>query len=500
MQYSSSRRTGLGVLLAMACFALGPSACSSSNDVPVTVEPDAALADGGSNPDAVTAPDGSLVTDGNNGPLARATFKPSTANYPNPGRGFYAWSGDDFAESYDPGSVQKAYSAGYRLLLGRVPLNNFRTSDFSAAWLAKLGASFAKMRAAGMKLTMVFSYDFTEGGRDASAAQIKRHLEQLKPVLDANADVIAYMRGGFIGAWGEWHSSKSGNSCGYNAPANVSCATASANQVIVRDALAANVPATTQIGIRYPIDLRRWYPTPGAQKRFGLHNDCFLAGPTDTGTYEDPSLRGYVQALSENAAFGGETCQDAGEAPLRSTCADILREGPLYHVSWLNLEFAPIFIDAWRAGGCFEQVAASMGYRIQLDDIAHVESASAGTSVNFEIELRNVGWARVFGGARKLTVRLKHRATGAVIVGTGGDLQTLASQATAATKLNVAIVIPASAALGDYDVLLSAPDPAPSIAPDPRYAIRFANADAPQGQAWDSGGAAFKTGTTVTVR
>jgi Domain of unknown function (DUF4832)/Domain of unknown function (DUF4874) len=509
MNATGYTRLGQALVLAGTCFAAGMGGCSSDEALPANLAVDGSTADSAlSDPNAPPSSidggslgDATTSFDANGEPVTGAAFQPSTANLPNPGRGFYSWSGEDFVNAYDAGSVQRAYAAGYRLVMARMPLDNFRNSDFSATWLANLGTSFGKVRAAGMKVSMIFSYDFTAGGRDASAAQIKRHLEQLKPVLDANADVVAYMRAGFVGAWGEWHSSKSGNSCGYNAPANVSCASADASRIIIRDALNANIPATTQIGMRYPVDLRKWYPTAGAQNRFGLHNDCFLAGPSDTGTYEDQTLRPYVQALTANAAFGGETCEDGGDFPLRSSCTDILREGPLYHLAWLSADYAPTFLNAWRAGGCFEQVAASMGYRLQLDAVRHAQSASVGTGVNVDIDVRNVGWSKVFGGARKLVVSLKNRTTGAVLSGSAGDLQTLPAQATGSTKLSVPVAIPSGAATGDYDVLVSSPDAFTSLAKDIRYSIRFANADnATLGQMWDAATATLKTGTSVKVR
>jgi Domain of unknown function (DUF4874) len=190
-------------------------------------------------------------------PLTTTTFSSTTADFANPERGFYGWAGNDFVTQYDAGSVQAAYAAGQRLAFAKVELDKYRSSDLPDAWLTQLGNSFAEVRKAGMKVTLLFSYDFSAGGQDASAALIKRHIEQLRPILAANADLIPYMRAGFIGAWGEWHSSQSGNSCGYNAPATVTCTQADANRLLVRDALLANMPATTQIGFRYPAKPRR---------------------------------------------------------------------------------------------------------------------------------------------------------------------------------------------------------------------------------------------------
>ncbi len=443
------------------------------------------------------APTGSPLDVPPQGPVVKVHFAATTENFPNPDRGFYGWSGDDLVANYDADSVAAAYAAGQRLVLGSISLQNFRTRDLTPDWLAALDSRLAALRTAGVKTALLFAYDFTEGGNDATAAQIKRHVEQLKPVLAANADVIPYMRAGFVGAWGEWHSSQAGNSCGYNA-GNTSCAVANANRVIIRDALLANVPATTQIDFRLPIDLQTWYPSPTQQQRVGVHNDCFLADADDNGTYADQAARDYVKALSADTAFGGETCDYAGAA-VRSTCADIRREGAQYHLAWLNVAYSPTFINAWKNGGCYEEVARTMGYRVQLDALAHPERSTRGSTADIAVELRNVGWARMFS-PRKLVVSLKHKASGAIITAAAGDLRSLVSQAESSTTVTVAVAIPTDAALGEYDIFLSAPDGFAKTSNDARFAARFANSDdAALGQTWDSDSAAFKVGSTLAV-
>ncbi|MDO8776963.1 MAG: DUF4874 domain-containing protein, partial [Burkholderiaceae bacterium] len=71
-------------------------------------------------------------------------------------------------------SAQGAYNAGQRLVLGKIQLDSFRASDLSDSFLSNLSARLATVRAAGMKVTLLFSYDFSGGGRDATAYQIKR--------------------------------------------------------------------------------------------------------------------------------------------------------------------------------------------------------------------------------------------------------------------------------------------------------------------------------------
>jgi Domain of unknown function (DUF4832)/Domain of unknown function (DUF4874)/Carbohydrate binding module (family 6) len=432
------------------------------------------------------------------------SFSATTANFPNQERGFYGFAGHDFVTQYDANMVQQARDTGWRLVRAGIKLDQFRTSDLTPEWLAAFDTSLGKIRSAGMKVTVSMSYDFSSGGNDATAAQIKRHLEQLQPVLAKNADVIPFMNAGFIGSWGEWHGSKNGNSCGYKS--TTPCDIANANRVIVRDALFANVPATTQLSFRYPKDLRLWFPSPTQQQRAGMANDCFLAGVNDSGTYGDPGSREYAQALSLNTAFGGETCSNA-DKPLRDTCPDILKEGREYHVTWLNGRYAETFVGtdggrvggSWRAGGCYDEVSRSLGYRLQLDQISHPAVASKGTVVPISVDVRNVGWSRIFSN-RPLVVTLKHVATGTPYRAAASNLRDLGPQATASTRIELNVSIPADARPGEYQVTVSAPDAFTSLASDPRYSVRFANADNPQqGQAWDEAAGVFKTGTTVSV-
>lgn len=425
-------------------------------------------------------------------------FEPTQADWPNPERGFYTGAADDFVTSLDPDTLKATWASGRRLLMARVQLDTWRDAELPEAWLAAFGQRLDQVRAAGLKVTLLFNYDFSVRGRDAPAQRIQAHLRQLRPVLQAHADVIPFMRAGFIGAWGEWHSSASGNSCTAEA-GTPACAAAEANRLLVRDALLESVPETTQIGMRFPADLMRWYPDPVQQRRLGLHNDCFLAGPSDSGTYTRAGQRGYVQALSERAAFGGETCVGAQD-PVRDTCADILAEGRQYHLAWLNADYAPSVIAGWKAQGCLAQVSAFMGYRLQLDAMTHAGEVAPGASLDLDIDLRNVGWARFFT-PRRLVVTLRHRDTGATWSGAAADLRELPAQATASTRLRITLAVPALAAPGDYDVWLGVPDIFPATEGDPRFSVRFANADALDGsQVWSSAVGRFRTGSTVRVR
>jgi hypothetical protein len=440
---------------------------------------------------------GTLIQQATSGVSTSATFATTTSNIPNPDRGFYGWCGGDLISNFDLASAQGEYTNGLRLVHAAINLSAYRTVDLPSSLLTTMGTNLGSLRSAGLKVDMVFSYDFSAGGNDTTVAWMTRHIQQLGPVLTANADVIPYMRAGFIGAWGEWHSSQSGNSCGYNS-GSTTCATADANRLIVRDALLANVPSTTQIGFRYPADLDQWYPSASAPAQVGMHNDCFLAGPSDSGTFSSTAMRTFAKTLTGHGSFGGETCDNA-ETPVRSTCADILSEGAQYHLAWLNSLYASSLINVWKAAGCYTTVSSMMGYRLQLDRVTHAAATGRGTTVPVQVDLHNVGWARMFV-ARSLTVTLRNRSTGATITATGGNLSQLVEQASTSTSVTVNVAVPATAATGTYDVLLSAPDAFPAIKGDVRYAVRFANADqSGAGQSWNSSSATMSTGTALQI-
>lgn len=434
------------------------------------------------------------------GPRVSVTFSPTTQDFPNPERGFYAFT-TDLADLDTSELTYVRDTLGLRLAFVPTRLDAYLSQALPQSYLSQLTARFALARAEGVKLLLRFAYNYDAGGQDAPLSLVQQHIGQLAPLLKANADVIAYLQAGFIGAWGEWHTSSSN-------------LTTDANRAAVRDALLAAAPTSHIVQFRYPPDLIKWYPTVlepsqalGAtdQARIGSHNDCFLASDTDVGTYSsDKTLgdqqRAYVKALSAITPYGGETCDGPDVSQQRRSCAAILAEGKDYHLTYLNVSYYTAFHQQWKAEGCYDEVSRDLGYRFQLDAISHPMHAGPGASLTALIDLRNVGWSRLFS-ARKLTLTLRHRTSGAQISGSGAaDLRTLPPQASASTRVAVTLSIPAGAASGEYDVLLGAPDIYPTTSGDARHAIRFANADeAPRDQAWEAAIARFRAGTRVSV-
>jgi hypothetical protein len=441
-------------------------------------------------------------------PVFFTQFSGTDAEIANPERGFYRWAWTDL-DQFSKSDGADAYKNGIRIVYAMVRLDAYKSSVLPASLLSRLRTALSNARQSGVKVIPRFVYNYPANETeyrdvtDASLSRVLAHIAQLKPVLQENTDVIAYLQAGFIGAWGEWHTSSNGLA-------------SSINRTAIRDALLDAMPKDQFVQFRYPPHLMAWSASAPAESsafngsaasRSGVHNDCFLASATDVGTYSDNATtrteqHNYTMALSKVSPFGGETCNPADEdgAQPRTSCAAILGEGKQFSLTYLNSEYyTEAFHSRWKKDGCYAEVQRSMGYRLEFLSTEHAATAAAGAAWPIRITVRNVGWARPYK-PRQLSVFLKHRVSGNVLkLVTSVDPRTWTAGNTFAHDTSV--VIPSTAQPGDYDIYLALPDGAAQVNGDPRFAVRPANADnAGNRQAWDTALGAFRTGTIVTVK
>jgi len=487
--------TASTVIISIAVYA---TSCGASSESP---------SGGFSSSASVSSGNSSSSSSGNS--MVTAAFLPSFAEIPNPERGFYRWARTDLTQ-FSQADGTEAYSTGYRLLYAIVHLDSYKSTPLPQTLLDKLRTGFGNARRTGIKIIPRFVYNYPAGetdyknAADAPVDQVLAHIAQLKPVLQENADVIAFLQAGFIGAWGEWHTSSNH-------------LTDEANRTRIRDALLDALPQDHFVQFRYPPYLIAWTPTAPTQaqafdgtpaSRSGMHNDCFLASATDVGTYSADSTeaqqqRAYAMALGKVAPFGGETCNPAAEpsAQSRTSCNDILTEGLQYSLTYLNGDYyVDAFHNRWKADGCYDEVKRLMGYRLELVSAEHSKSAVAGSpsGLRFKISVRNVGWARIFN-PRLVTIVLKNKSTGEIVkINTSIDPRMWTSGSTFVNE--VLLTVPSGTSPGEYEVFVSLPDAAPSLTNDARYNIQPANADnVAANQAWDSSLGAFRLGTTLAI-
>ncbi|MCU0696338.1 MAG: DUF4832 domain-containing protein [Myxococcaceae bacterium] len=464
------------------------------------------LVDAGTVTDAGGGVDAGLPVDGGSGgdagvPRLRVTFRPTDAGFPDAERGFYQFVSE--LTAVQDAELRSAFSAGARLVFSLIRLDSVRSTAIGATRLSQLETGLGRIRSAGLKVIVRVAYNYPQNetqyqnAQDATLQQVRAHLQELAPVFSRNADVIAYFQAGFIGAWGEWHTSSNG-------------LTTAANKLSVRDAWLAALPPNRTVSFRYPADLRAWYPTAptvearlsGAAPRVGFHNDCFMASPSDVGTYQGSTAQAdrlLMQAFGQVAPFGGETCNPADDPnPMpRLGCAAVRTEGRAYGLTYLNADYWTTFHDSWRTGGCFDEVARSLGHRLQLDALEVDGRGAPGARVRVLVTVTNAGWARAHH-ERPLVLVLSQGAVSRALVVEGVDVRRVG--AGEQRTLEGSVALPVDLGAGSWSLSLALPDPAPSLATDARYATRFANADdAAVGQRWEAQTARFATGATLQV-
>lgn len=396
--------------------------------------------------------------------LVARTFTESAGELLNPERGFYGTI--DLLGSSTFSSIR---GEGMTLALAGVKLDAFRDKAIDEATLTKIGAGLARARAASIKVILRFQYnDGPVGADDASLARIQGHLTQLEPILAEYADVIALMQAGFIGAWGEWHSSTHGLD------------TDDSRKAVLESILAA-LPASRMVQVRTPHFVDAIFPGGAltAEQAFSdtnaartaHHNDCFLASDDDEGTYEQPveTWKDYVAQGSRFTPSGGETCADN---PPRSECASAKAELERLHYRFLNSEYHPGVLDSWTSGGCMAEITQRLGYRFVLEQLEHSGEVRPGGALHLTWTLQNKGYGAIFN-ARPLQVVLESGAT--KLTATLGSVDVRRWEPGAVSG-DVRLRLPASIPPGDYKVSLALPDADAALGAKPLYAIQLANA------------------------
>jgi Domain of unknown function (DUF4832)/Domain of unknown function (DUF4874) len=443
-------------------------------------------------------------------PQITKTYQVSNENFPNPERGFFiqkvGWDRvlhPDW-ESFTLEDMRQAKLQGITLARVYYLIPEFKGTSLSQEFLDKLSQDFNNARSAGFKLIPLFSYnwpgsaDFDQHperleNQDAPVADIVRHLEQLKPVVQKNVDVIAMWDAGFIGAWGEWHTSTN-NLIGSTIGSEVNSNT---RQIVNK--LLETIPTNRMITLRTPRYKQQLTGqaaltssqafSGSSQARLGAKDDCFLASKTNWGTYlpdDDVSIKGYKDFLHQDNLFlpqQGETCNAAADAQPYIKCPNALAELAYMRYSALNINYEENVLQGWRDGGCFDEISRRFGYRFELVSSSVPSSVRQSSNLVMSFDIKNVGFASPYN-PRKLELILRNKTTKQtfkLILHNGGLLPGSRMydprfwQPGMTTKVSVNKVLPSTLPPGTYDVLLNLSDPSVNLRTRPEYSIRFAN-------------------------
>lgn len=457
-------------------------------------------------------------------------YQASSSDFPNPERGFYRYS-ETRSGNYSP--LDQTTLEGYRdfhvptstanysiystLVFRYFFLEDFKNSNISQDYLDRMQEDFNTARAAGIKLIPRFAYtdevDSTSCSNwicppygDAPKSQILAHIDQLKPVLQNNKDVIAVVQMGLIGVWGEnYYTDYFGDAS--QPPAYKLLDVNWTDRIDVLNALLDAVPIERMVQVRYPqVKQRTVYgisaPTNsnsltmneaflGSYKaRIGFHNDCFLASADDFGTYTDygnsssssmsdtTNLKPYLANDSQFVAVGGETCKDSYNPQNNCSSSDPSAfadfEIERMHYSYLNAQYNTQVNNDWEDDGCMDEIKKRLGYRFQLQEGTFSNSAQPNQVVDINLKLQNVGYASPYN-ERGLELMFRNMTTSEVWYVPLDDDPRYWFASNTDYNISDTICIPSEIPLGTYEILLHLPDPMPSLHGIPEYSIRLAN-------------------------
>jgi hypothetical protein len=383
--------------------------------------------------------------------------------------------------------LQTLRAQNISLVLCYYILDSFVSHPISPDFLQSIQADFDAVRESGLKCVLRFAYTTvppaTPPYGDAPVNQVVAHLDQLAPLLGANADVIAVMQAGFIGTWGEWYYTDH-FVADPAAPHRVLPQDVTHRRQVVEKILDV-LPTSRMVQLRTPLQKMQIFTATkpidsyqafgGADiSRTGHHNDCFLASADDLGTYADPATEyPYLAAETAYLPMGGETCR---LNPPRSQCQTALEELALFHWSYLGASYNQEVLDGWRDAGCWNEIDRRLGYRLVLKQGRFADSAHPGGSFPLHIELSNEGFAAPFN-PRGLELIWRHTTTGQVIATPLPDDLRRWLPGVPNHVISHTIDIPPAMPPGSYELLLHLPDPEPTLYGRPEYAIHLANAN-----------------------
>ena len=452
----------------------------------------------------------------------------------NPGRGFRLETAVDvlhekdsptkelveLSEKYVADSVSLAQSYFYlTYLIGeKLSEENFQTMQ----------TYFDELQKLGKKAVLRFAYERDFMGRAAvgpTGEQILEHLDQLKPFLEKNKDLILVVQAGMIGAWGEWHSSIQG------------LENSEETKAAVLEKLLSVVPEGRNVQVRLPEFKNLLKDKPELYKRLSFHDDFIVIRPDrwDADMHEGTVKFDQIVAVSPYLVVDGElpwgfwSVGADPDSPSAGWIIDGLQAArrlflqhytslsvihnykeqhpnnrfdennpPEYSmIVWkktmitedsLRQHLMPVSDSYFRKQdgtkvkrNMFDYIRDHLGYRIELQSLQLPNYLQAGKENRLNLNLVNRGFATVFGEHPVYFVLIddKGKVTEFLTETNPLDWQPFQPGDILCKPLTHSVEqvvqLPGSMAAGEYKLGLWIPDGSDRLKYNPRYAIRCAN-------------------------
>lgn len=418
-------------------------------------------------------------------------------------------------------------------------LTEYHDRPISAEKLSLIQRSFDAMREAGVKCVLRFAYikEYPPDPPAPDTDRILQHIEQLRPLIRRNIDVIHTFEAGFIAAWGEWH-------------VNAHILDPDQRARVLRRLLDV-VPPDRMIQVRCPgfkvqllpkITGKPFEPVSETTAfsglpvaRIGHHDDGMLTYPREMNVYvygrepvEFGDLTEMVEKETNFVPMGGELFWADmawfGPGTWYRTFPGLEAARNLwrYHYNVFSLahsyserEGKLLSIDRWReevvtpeilqsnrlpvasdwfttASGeivprtMFEYIRDHLGYRIELSQLTFTRRVHAGGNLGVELTLRNAGFSTLFHARPVHFVLLDGDGKMTVLPRAQVDVRRWyphdpsdPERRPLVHRISYECRLPRTVKPGFYSLGLWLPDASPRLRHRADYAIRVANGDVP---------------------
>ncbi len=448
---------------------------------------------------------------------------------------FMRAQGGYYSDYYWVWQAEQYRTDGVTVVQAYCYLDRYMDCEIPSEALDAIQRSFDRAREAGIKFLLRFAYGHDDNQFACpDLLRILAHMDQLAPLIQRNADVIYVLQCGFLGAWGEFHSSANG----IDRKIECTCEVVRKTLEILPDDLFTqmrrgeykmrNLKALNAFEVLS--DRIAFTQHPAA--RIGFFNDATLANIGDAGTwteapYGQPGSAqfDYVTTEAPFMPVDGELFWTGSIAQRNSDgglCSERLR---LHHYTTFSyvhsysqldkMHGVPHTIDDWKAWPvseadlrarrlpvsdgyfagsgetpvvvrtAFEYIRDHLGYRLEMQHAEWPDETAAGRDFTVSCALINRGFSTPIK-RRAARVLLLHASGECVDIPSDGQAQAWqpytpgdAGFAPLTHSITARIRLPETMKAGEWEVALWLPDAAETLSLRPEYAIRLANRDTP---------------------
>lgn len=419
-------------------------------------------------------------------------YEESTQKLKNPDRGFYypaiiygTENGFNYSQvEYILNNVKEHNATLIHLridiskLSGRA--NGEENRQLSEKDKSDINEAFDLIRKENLKTIVRIAYDFDGNPNkepDTLDALLK-HIEQFESIFETNKDIITVVETGFIGIYGEMHTSDYANTENIN--------------VIIKTVLKV-VPRSITVNVRTldmymnlfgvnPITEDIAYDGSD-RSRVGIYNDGYLGSETDLGTYQDrEKALIFLEKHTKYTIFGGEaTAPDnqyndieyAQEEMFRThtTYLNYLWNSEITQIKWENTIYnGPNSV--YKGQTAKKYIEDHLGYRFVLKESKMPKKVKTGKFAKIVIKIENTGFGNIIN-EKKVQLVLKNDSQTYIV---DIDIDVRKWDSNSITTNSITLSIPCDMRSGECKVYLKITD-----RDNEQYTIQFANKET-----WDT--------------